>query len=71
LRIAVFKLDQFLRGWVTPQLAVSPSARLRHDQTPEKFESSLRRLESLPPLPENWEPADPPHRAIYRGLKKN
>lgn len=69
LQIAVLSLDEFLRGWVTPRLAVSPSARLRPEQTPEQFENSLRRLESLSPLPADWEPAAPDQRSMYRRLR--
>ncbi len=51
LHLAIDDLDQFLRAWVTPQLAVGPSARVKLDLSDEEVQAVRRKLADLPPPP--------------------
>lgn len=62
-------LDRLIKGWVTPRLAVGPSARRRLTLEPSVAEEAHRRIESLPPLPADWKPDDPRQRAMYQRLR--
>lgn len=58
LKSALWDLDQLLAGWVTPKLAVGPSARQGLELTPHAALETHRRISALSPLPSNWRPAD-------------
>jgi hypothetical protein len=66
LQSALGSLYQLLRGWVTPKLAVGPSARQGTGEVPESVRARIR---DLPPLPHDWQPADPRQRSRYRKLR--
>jgi hypothetical protein len=66
LQSALWDLERLLKGWVTPKLAVGPAARQSQTLDPAAIEEVRRRVASLPPLPEDWEPDDPRQRAVYR-----
>jgi hypothetical protein len=69
LHAALWDLDRLLKGWVTPKLAVGPSAkRWRHPEQ-AATEEGRRRVASLPPLPADWQPHDPQLRALYRKMR--
>lgn len=70
LEPAVMKLGQLLRGWITPQLSVSPSARNADSLTPEMIAEAQAKVSSLPPLPENWQPTDERQRQRYKKLRR-
>lgn len=70
LQSALFDLDQLLRKWVTPQLAVGPAARQKLEATPSTSEEVQRRIQSLPPLPAEWQPADPKQQSQFRRLRR-
>jgi len=59
LQSALWSLSQLLGGWVTPKLAVGPSARQRLALAPTAAEEVRRRINSLLPLPTDWQPSDP------------
>ncbi|HMC90482.1 MAG TPA: hypothetical protein VKI17_13090 [Gemmataceae bacterium] len=69
LQSALWDLYRLLTGWVTPKLAVGPSARqgLALDSTAAA--EARRRIESLPPLPADWQPEDAHQQAYYRMLR--
>jgi hypothetical protein len=69
LQSALWELLRMLEGWVTPKLAVRPSARQDPPLSPVAAEEALRRIESLPPLPENWQPDDPRQQAWYKNRR--
>ncbi|WP_406697861.1 hypothetical protein V5E97_03335 [Singulisphaera sp. Ch08] len=66
---ALFKLHRLLDGWVTPKLAVGPSARQGLALNPSAAEEAHRRIDSLPPLPRDWQPVAPHQQALYRKLR--
>ncbi len=59
LHTALVELDRLLRGWVTPSLAVGPSAKRWRYPEQAATEEEIQRVASLPPLPADWQPADP------------
>lgn len=67
LQSALWHLDQLLANWVTPKLAVGPAARQEIPLSPADAEDARRRIESLSPLPADWQPTDPRQQ---RQLKK-
>ena len=69
LQSALLPLYQILMGWVTPMLAVGPSARQGLPLKPATAEEVRLRIASLPPLPANWQPVDPRQRSQYRRLR--
>lgn len=66
LQSALGALYRLLRGWVTPKLAVGPGAREGGGTLTAEIRN---RIESLRPLPADWQPADPRQRARYRKLQ--
>jgi hypothetical protein len=56
LKLALFAMNQLLHPWITPKLAVGPSARQQYTTDPAKLEEGQKRLESLAPLPSDWKP---------------
>lgn len=59
LPTALAELDRLLRGWVTPSLAVGPSAKRWRYPEQSATEEEIQHVASLPPLPANWQPVDP------------
>jgi hypothetical protein len=70
LRSALWDLHQLLDGWVTPKLAVGPSARRGRPLGPAAAEDARRRMDALPPLPADWRPADPRQGRQYDRLRQ-
>lgn len=67
LHAQVADFDFLLRNWVSPQLAVRPAARV---VIPEAADRQIReRIAALPPLPADWQPADPEQRARFERLR--
>ena len=69
---ALWDLHRLLQGWVTPRLAVGPSARgggLSPDSA--ATEETCQRVALLPPLPPDWKPDDPQQQAFYRMLRNS
>jgi hypothetical protein len=55
---AVGLIAGLLDGWVSPHLSVSPAARM--PKLPDdQVEAARKKISSLPPLPADWNPADP------------
>ena len=69
LRSALWELYLMFQEWVTPRLAVGPSARQGLPLDPAAAEMARQRIKSLPPLPANWQPEDPRQQTMYRKLK--
>jgi hypothetical protein len=57
LQSALWELEQSVRNWVTPKLAVNPLARRTHKFDAATEETIKQRVKSLPQLPANWEKA--------------
>jgi len=70
LQSALFLLNQLLAGWVTPRLAVGPSARVRLPQEGPLADEIRRRIQELPPLPADWRPSDPRQQRFFSLLRK-
>lgn len=66
---ALLRLYQLITPWVTPKLALSPSARTRGILEPAALEEVRQRVYELPPPPEGWQPDDPRQQALFRKLK--
>ena len=64
LGTALLGLWQLLQGWVTPKRSVGPAARLGLPSS----EGVSRKVQSLPPPPNEWKPADPQQSARFRWL---
>lgn len=65
LQASLWQLYRLVFEWVSPKLAVGPSAR--HPITnPVDIDKIKDRIASLPPLPPNWEPSDKRQRLIFR-----
>lgn len=71
LQAALWGLYQLLNPWVTPHLAVGPSARQRAALSQAATDEARRRIEALPRLPADWRPDDPRQRSLYRKLRKS
>jgi hypothetical protein len=70
LRAALWDLECLLQNWRSPTLSVSPSARLGLPLQPTAALAARRRIESLPPLPANWQPIDSGQNSKYLKLQK-
>lgn len=70
LQAALWQLHELLADWVTPQLAVGPAARQGLPLDPTAAEKARALLSALPPLPADWQPADPRQRVQYKRLGK-
>jgi hypothetical protein len=66
---ALWNLHRLLKGWVTPKLAVGPSARQGLTPDHPQAEEARRRVAALPALPADWKPDDPQQQAMYRMLR--
>lgn len=69
LQSALWDLSRLLEGWVTPRLAVGPSARHDPGLAPATAEEARRRIGSLPPLPGDWLPADVRQQSQFKRLR--
>ncbi len=58
LKDALWDLDRLINNWVTPKLAVGPSARRWMIPGSAATEEEIKRVASLPPLPVDWQSAD-------------
>lgn len=67
LDISIHVMDWFLDHWVTPKLAVGPSARRK--LRPEVIEAARQRVASLKPLPSDWRPYNEGQRKMYDMLR--
>lgn len=54
----VRELERFVSNWVTPTLAVAPSARRKLNLTDAEIAEVRRRLDDMPPVPADWQPRD-------------
>jgi hypothetical protein len=71
LQAALWDLYRLITGWVTPKLAVGPSARRGSAPNSLAADEARQRVASLPPLPANWQPEDLLQRALYRKVRKS
>lgn len=69
LELALWRLHEFLSEWVTPKLAVGPSARRGLPLEPADAEKVRQQVESLPPLPAGWQPDNERQRKWFRKLR--
>jgi hypothetical protein len=69
LQAALWDLYRLLTGWVTPKLAVGPSARRKSLPNSPAADEVLLKVASLPPLPTDWQPDDMSQRALYRKVQ--
>lgn len=66
---ALWRLERLLSAWVTPKPAVAPMARLGVALSEADTEEARKRVDALPPLPADWQPADPRRRLLFRKLQ--
>jgi hypothetical protein len=71
LQAALWNLYRLLTGWVTPKLAVGPSARRESAPNSVAIDEVRRRVASLPPLPSSWQPDHQSQRKRYREPRKS
>lgn len=67
---ALWRLDRLLTHWVTPQLATSALARRGVSMSAAVKAEVQQRVDALPPLPAEWQPADPRQRPLGRKLRR-
>jgi hypothetical protein len=70
LRSALLGLYQLLKGWVTPKLAVGPSARRGLVLSPDTAAEVRRRIDALPPLSATWQPANARQQRQFKKLRR-
>ena len=70
LNSALWSLYRILYPWVTPRLAVGPSARLGLPLSGDQAEEARRRLAALAPLSADWTPDDPRQRRRFERFKR-
>jgi hypothetical protein len=70
LRAALCDLTPLLRQWLTPSLAAGPGARNRVTLDAAQLAEVRQRIESLPPLPTDWQPTDPQQRKVLETLRR-
>lgn len=70
LQSALWDMYQLIRKWVTPKLAVGPSARQGLPLIPAVSEEVRRRIDALPPLPADWQPSDPRQQSQLKRLRR-
>ena len=71
LQSTLLGLYMLLDKWVSPKLAVGPSARQGLDLEPAAAEAAKLKIGSLPPQPADWAPDDPRQQHMYRKLCRN
>ena len=71
LQAALYKLDRLLSMWISPKLAVGPSARLGSSLGASTVAEAQARLSFLQPLPADWQPDDLVQQRHYRMLKNH
>ena len=59
-------METLLHHWVTPKLAVAPAARHPFEADSPVDERSKDLIDSLPPLPPDWEPTDQKLRVLFQ-----
>jgi hypothetical protein len=59
LKDALRELDRLINRWITPKLAVGPSARRWMIPGSAATEEAIARVASLPLLPADWQSGDP------------
>ncbi len=70
LGAALWDMHRLFSRWVTPKLAVGPAARHQPALSAGEVEEARRRIDALPPLPADWQPATPKQQRQYkRSLK--
>lgn len=69
LKDALWDLDRLINRWVTPKLAVGPSARRWMIPGSAATEQEINRVASLPPLPVDWQSGDPRQHELSRKLR--
>ncbi len=67
---ALWVLERMVVHWVTPKRAVAPLARQGLSSTQAAKEETRKRVEALPPLPADWQPADPRQQVRFRQLRQ-
>lgn len=70
LKSALWDLERLIFRWVRPKLSVGPSARLGVPADPAAMAKIREQLQSLPPLPSDWQPDDPRQRRRFRTLRR-
>lgn len=63
----IYDMDWILQNWVSPKLAVGPSAR--RVLKPELVEAARRRVAALKPLPKDWKPYGEDQQKMYQKLR--
>lgn len=63
----IYEMDSILKEWVSPRLAVGPSAR--RTLKPEAVEAARRRIASLKPLPKDWKPYGEEQQKMYQRFR--
>ncbi|MGP0067542.1 MAG: hypothetical protein ACLQGP_28600 [Isosphaeraceae bacterium] len=69
LEDALRDLDQLVNRWITPKLSVGPSARLWMIPGIAATEDEIEQVASLPPLPIDWQSAEPRQQERPRKLR--
>jgi hypothetical protein len=67
LHCHIADFDYLLENWVSPQPAIAPAPRVQWTKAAEREISE--RLQTLPPLPSDWQPTNPEQLAVFRKLK--
>jgi hypothetical protein len=66
---ALWHLGTLIDGWVTPKLAAAPLARQGVVTISTGGNEVQKRINSLPPLPADWQPIDPHQRTRLKKLR--
>ena len=66
---ALRDLERLLDLWVSPALAVGPSARQRPNLSPDALAVIRKQLTALPPLGADWEPGTPGQKQRLKKLR--
>jgi hypothetical protein len=66
---ALWRLERLLSTWVTPKPAVAPLARHGIALTQAAKDEAQKRVDALPPLPTDWQPADQRRRTLFKKLR--
>ena len=68
LEAALWNLHQLRDGWVTPKLAVGPSARQGYPGSAAEQKALRQKIAALPPLPANWTPDDQRQSLLFKQM---
>jgi hypothetical protein len=69
LKIALWNMAQLLNPWITPSLAVGPSARQPYTTDAATIEADKQKLALLPKLPVDWEPYGVQQSRMFQKIK--